>query len=294
MVQRVTLHNEDDLSVLLSGLTDPILVENVLDFISFPGIESYLTSIETLGRIDASEDDCVGYVSLDGSVTGMSLSSAVAQLANVGGYINGWEYAAGDVSSRVINTDAIDSILTPLSFLPSCLGPGGVALDLVMRWVFISRGPSMGSDWHVDPIGSAAWMLQVTGNKQWDFRFCDQEQTIELRSGELILVPPGWEHRVRNLGQELNVAVSHNWVPISDQGKMWMEVARALNHLKSSTNILTALEYMQEKELIDNLLMGLLMVLCRSDPALAVVPKDLQVQLLGIRDRLRAETEDIN
>jgi hypothetical protein len=289
MILRVTLDSVPDLATLLSTLSEPVLIANFLDLFPFPGILPDLASLEGLRRIDTGDDEIVGYVSPDGTVTAMCFSNAIDRVAEVGGYINGWEYAAGGTHS--INTEGIDSVLALQSFLPSCLGTGGMALDLVMRWIFISKGPSMGSGWHVDPIGSAAWMLQVTGSKLWDFRLSDQEISVVLSPGELILVPPGWEHRVHNIGQELNVAVSHNWVPISNQGRMWTDVEQALTYLESPTNILVLLESLQENGLIDNLLMGLLMVLFQSDSGLidTLVPEKLQKPIHQIRNQLNEE-----
>ena len=71
----------------------------------------------------------------------------------------------------------------------------------------------------------------------------------------------------------MNVAISHNWIPIQDTTLMWKELFRGLSELKKfhiakidsedSTNILN--QFHETNDSVDNLLFGLIMVFLHMD-----------------------------
>ena len=156
-------------------------------------------------------------------------------------------------------------------------------LDSVMRWIFISNGfENAGSDWHVDPIGSAAFMLMIAGKKRWFL--ADNQFTTILGPGDFLIVPPGMSHKIENIGSELNVAISHNWVPSSGAPLMWAEVERAISLIPQGCDVLETIERLNNEGKIDNLLMGLLMVIFESPELVPRFPRSL-VESVSFKSR---------
>jgi len=251
-------------------LRDAIIVENFGSLVpGFADLERLLT-LASLEKVAKNSSDSVGFVSGE-TAEEVSLKTALRYLqSGRHGYINGWEYMAGDCGSESIGplVSFIDSFFEPPNFLLSLPIPSAHLLDSVMKWIFISQGSGSYSGWHKDPIGSAAWMLMVTGEKLW---FVENLQG-KISSGDLIIIPPGREHRVENVGNGLNVAVSHNWVPTTDTVCMWNELERGLFELKKFSEqnphvpVETLLSEFQESvSSIDNLLFGLMMVFLHAD-----------------------------
>jgi hypothetical protein len=191
----------------------------------------------------------------------LPLFQAMDELDRSGGYINGWEYAAGEGGQSLFE----ESVSVAESLLPK-LGPGGRMLDSVMKWVFISKGPSMGSEWHVDPIGSCAWMLQIYGTKEWFVETGEGEIVSgSLYPGNLLVLPSGLRHRVENKGTEFNLALSHNWVEPGGESEknMWNLVEELLVNFPSPDGE-SFLERIENE--CDNILFGLMMVLVHLSP----------------------------
>ena len=219
-------------------------------------------------------NDIVGFVPSHPSPSEavyIPLGEAIDILETHGGYINGWEYVAS--GEFFFDFDFIQD-----SFLPK-LGTGGRMLDSVMKWVFISKGPSTGSEWHIDPIGSCAWMIQVYGTKEWFFDIGGEIFSVTLNPGDLLYVPSGIRHRVENKGSEFNLAVSHNWIEAGSQSEnnMWGLVGKVFQEVfkgedKSKESILAHIE-----EHYDNIMFGLIMVLLHmpQDEVSKWVPKNI-------------------
>jgi hypothetical protein len=254
-----------------ADLEEAVIVENI--FRNFPSLTKMSDAVLMAMR---SSEDIVGF-----SSTATCTEQRVCDIANAEGYINGWEYAAGD-SSKILTpfVDAIESAVYSSSFLTSTLSKyiGATKLDSVMKWLFISNGPNTESPWHVDPIGSAAWMIQLVGEKNWYIRQDGHVMTGRLSRGDLIIVPPGLEHRVVNIDQapmnganpsHSNIAVSHNWIPLGHMKCMWAELGRImtdLRHRLAHDVSLDAHEVLDELySQYDNLLFGLLMVMIHVD-----------------------------
>jgi hypothetical protein len=273
-VRRIRIRSKIEFQNILADLEkEPLIISNFLEI--FPDSKSL---VESIGLIEGLErlgcEDMVGVVdAADRSVSGIPFTEAIKQLKTKGGYINGWEYFH---SSTGLGLPDLDSAVSQDSFLLK-LWKGGRMLDSVMRWIFISNNfENAGSDWHVDPIGSAAFMLMIAGEKKWFF--ADGKFETILRETEFLLVPSGMNHRIENIGSGLNVAVSHNWVPNRSCDRMWTEVRIALalvsNH---SGDLFARIEDLNSQGFIDNLLMGLLMVLLQSwEDVEAFVPSDVK------------------
>ena len=200
-----------------------------------------------------------------------------------GGYINGWEYLAGDCGPHLSGlAKEIDIELQSVSLLPR-FGTGGTMLDSVMKWIFLSCGPKAQSEWHTDPIGSVAWMLILAGEKRWFFRSTDGSPTDEVvvGPGDFLIVPSGIEHRVENVGESFNCAVSHNLV-VKDspsERNMWRCLSLSLDVVEAiSGDTLVSIESAQIRGRIDNLAVGLLMVVLHfnSNQIGAFVPEKLR------------------
>ena len=260
--------------------SEPVIVEKFGDSIAaFPDL---INALSLTSLIAMESTDTVGFAR-GSKVDEIGLIDALKQLQNGSdGYINGWEYMAGDVGSITLGSlvSSIEEIFFCENFLTSLNIPSASLLDSVMKWIFISQGPGSFSDWHTDPIGSAAWMLMVHGEKLW---FVEDKQGI-IRPGDLIVIPPGIEHRVENIGDQYNVAISHNWVPKSNSNLMWIELVNGLEKLDSfiSSSSRTLSEF-HETESVDNLLFGLMMVILHAHP------KEREKMLTFIPDRSRRD-----
>jgi hypothetical protein len=171
----------------------PIIVEDIFDV--FPSFQEMSVAVQE--AIKTSED-FVGFVS---SKDGECREVRICDISNTPGYINGWEYMGGDCAKKFSPfLSDLESIISPTSFLKQIDGQGSHQLDIVMKWLFISIGSGSKSDWHIDPIGSAAWMIQLVGEKIWYTRDRDEVVSVgRIKPGELILIPPGLEHRVENV-----------------------------------------------------------------------------------------------
>ena len=228
----------------------PIIIENFFD-ISKIGIFSSIPALR------AKLKDCPDIVGMNG--VEVSLMNALCTLSETGGYIPGWEYLASPIDDEELNIcKEIDVCLSPYNLLINQFKSSGRMLQSVMKWVFISNNTSNfseGSDWHFDPIGSSAWMVQLVGSKRWTVLLADGSVILgDLRPSDLLLLPPGLEHKVENAPGE-NIAISHNWIDSRNCERMWNEVDRALSTYST-------LEALQEGT--DNLLFGLIMVLTRN------------------------------
>jgi len=114
------------------------------------------------------------------------------------------------------------------------------ALSQMMRWIFIGEGGT-GTETHVDPIASHAWMWVAVGEKDWrilvqspsttrhlatkrlpDLFSCASVAELSeadaelwhgsLRAGELLFLPAGAIHSVWNASPGLTIALTHNFV----------------------------------------------------------------------------------
>jgi histone arginine demethylase JMJD6 len=109
------------------------------------------------------------------------------------------------------------------------------------RWILMGPARS-GTGLHVDPAGTHAWVTLIEGCKRW-ILFPPHETTVEMHNpqipssiwfrdyypremtkpgsasvvellqypGETVYVPAGWPHAVLNIGDGINVAVTHNY-----------------------------------------------------------------------------------
>lgn len=251
-----------ELQTIVSCLDEPVIVEKFAD--SLPNFPELINALSLDSLIALNSTDIIGF-STESKVEETELTDALKQLKiGTPGYINGWEYLAGDIGSLTLGplVSSIENFFSSDSFLTSLNIPSANLLDSVMKWIFISQGPGSYSDCHADPIGSAAWMLMVHGRKQW---FIEDKQGI-ISPGDLILIPPGMKHRVENLGTEYNVAISHNWIPRNATKLMWIELQTGLEKLDSmiSTSSLTLSDF-HDSQTVDNLLFGLIMIVLHAE-----------------------------
>jgi histone arginine demethylase JMJD6 len=110
------------------------------------------------------------------------------------------------------------------------------------RWILMGPARS-GTGLHVDPAGTHAWVTLMEGCKRW-ILFPPHETTVEMHDpqipssiwfrdyypremakpghasaviellqypGETVYVPAGWPHAVLNIGDGINVAITHNY-----------------------------------------------------------------------------------
>lgn len=100
------------------------------------------------------------------------------------------------------------------------------------QWIFVGdRGT--GSESHIDPIGTSAWLYLLEGEKQWDFEIEEDNELpdrneepplkklllakekkiyrVTQKAHEMIYVPSQSRHCVFNSG-ERNIAITHNYV----------------------------------------------------------------------------------
>ena len=255
--------------LLRLGIRAPLIVEEggFRVGVGFPKIERF-ASLEAFQRFVAGSNDIVGFETRDqpggsqsmfrsaSAACEMLLPEAAAQLVD-GGYINGWEYLAGDMRGLLLPLSAeMDEAISQNSFCARF-----PLLDAVMKWVFISNGPKAGSAMHIDPIGSATWMLQIAGSKIWEF---ENLPSATLNPGDLLIVPPGLPHRVTNMGSSFNAAVTHNWVDSREISGMWRELLRVADRfeLPQSLASLSSVES-------DSLLFGLITSLVHSERGVA-------------------------
>lgn len=105
------------------------------------------------------------------------------------------------------------------------------------RWILMGPARS-GTGLHVDPAGTHAWVTLIEGCKRW-ILFPPDETSVEMHHpqipssiwfrehypremakpcheiiqypGETIYVPAGWPHAVLNIGDGINVAITHNY-----------------------------------------------------------------------------------
>lgn len=273
-IKRYTHMSREQLERLVDNLDHPFIVEDAVSLFQWNSIPSRLNK-NILRSIQSG--DHVGFVPVDlGGPVQMTFTEAMLHLYLSGGYINGWEYFAGDCEELHSVADPVAALLQRNSLLTK-LGYSGHMLDSVMRWIFVSKGPNAGSPWHVDPIGSAAWMLQITGEKTWYFRTSDTKMQGRLSPGDLLLIPSEMEHRVINIGEDINVAISHNWVKCNSLGEaaMWNKLLEALDRFEEfakvnnydvdEISVHNVLEKFQNACIVDNLLFGLLMSVVFAD-----------------------------
>jgi hypothetical protein len=262
-----------ELEQLIQNPRIPFIVDNALSLFEWNAITDLITE-ENQSSLHSSSD-IVGFVpSGQNEPLQMSLPDAIKRLFQFGGYINGWEYFAGDCEHIKHAAAPITQVLQRNTLLPK-LGPSAAMLDSVMRWIFISRGPNAGSAWHVDPLGSVAWMIQVIGKKEWWLRTDNIAYNGVLSPGDLLIVPSEIEHKVANIGESLNVAISHNWVipQTSSELEMWSRLIEAFQKLNEFAEVdaelqsenSALLEEFHDSCILDNLLFGLLMIIVHSD-----------------------------
>ena len=266
-----TISASEFLSSLFSNFHEPFVVHNFSSLL--PEFEKLRESLRLDNLLEKTRNisDSIGFVVERRSVEEVSISTALSTLVSgADGYINGWEYMASDCCVLPQSLGLDEYIFSRNNFLKILDLPSANLLDTVMRWIFISRGSGSYSGWHKDPIGSAAWMLMIEGSKIWSF---PNNSQIKISVGDLIVIPPGIEHKVTNIGDSVNVAISHNWIPIQDTTLMWKELFRGLSELKKfhiakidsedSTNILN--QFHETNDSVDNLLFGLIMVFLHMD-----------------------------
>jgi hypothetical protein len=250
------------------------IIQNIVSLWSLASFHSE----DSVGFLPAGED-----VALE-----MALPEAFQKLKATGGYINGWEYLAGDCGAIFEDISApIEDMVKPHSLL-SNFGPPGRMLDSVMKWIFVSNGSSPSSSWHLDPIGSCAWMLQIHGSKKWQIELNDRTLECFIEEGDFLILPSGLRHRVKNRGDGFNFAVSHNWVSIggSSETNMWLCLHEAVSALVqrvkthampvSQVTVYDSLEYLRSECEIDNLVFGLVMMfihMSSSDCARRIPPR---------------------
>ena len=276
-------------------LTDAVIVVNFGSTLAnFPFLVRSL-SLDSLREISRGSSDTVGFVS-EGSASELLLEEAVNKLSlGVPGYINGWEYVAGDCGFELLGdpVSSIDEFFIEENFLLSLNINSATMLDSVMKWVFISQGSGSYSDWHIDPVGSAVWMLMITGEKIWHV----ENEEGKIFPGDLIIIPPGKIHKVVNVNEGLNVAISHNWVPKHNTNRMWTELARGLRELENfsspdspnspSDNLLV--DFQNTHPTIDNLLFGLMMIFLYMEKG----KQENVVEVFCVHEILKAEINSL-
>jgi hypothetical protein len=287
-VRRIPYVGGSQISSLIINLDDPIVLENFYPAHDGSLWESRLGSMHVLRQLPLDDQEIVGLVLPDGSEVPVPLSQAIDQLEGDGGYINGWEYW-GFARDNSLVCRELEEQVSLNSFIP-LLGTGGRMLDSVMRWIFISnKMGTSGSSWHIDPIGSEAFMVMICGSKRWFIEGRQGERfQSTIKEGDLLVVPAGMAHKVENIGAGLNVAVSHNWVTkgTGSEALMWdsfRAVISKIHFTDPDITVLEQIEKLNEEGEIDNLQMGLVMVVFQSWPGIrALVPQDLH----GILDRI--------
>jgi len=124
------------------------------------------------------------------------------------------------------------------------------------QWIFVGdRGT--GSESHIDPIGTSAWLYLLEGEKQWDFEIeegnLEEEELVwdrkseeppwkKLRAKEkkvyrvtqkaheMIYVPSQSRHCVLNTGDR-NIAITHNYVDGGNFEFFKRDMCRALDSI---------------------------------------------------------------
>ena len=248
-----------------------VIVEKM--FTHFPSLVGMEFAIQ---EAIENSNDVIGFVAENRDE---AVEISISKSRNLNGYINGWEYLGGDSRNRLSSFTAdIDACISESSLLTCMSSSDASNLDLVMKWIFLSRGAAKSqSSWHADPIGSAAWMIQLVGSKEW--KTADGKSGI-IFPGDMIIIPPGLEHCVINIGIGENIAVSHNWIPVGNLTSMWSELDRALLELHAFLNepgnfyhhILPKF-HSHTLDRIDSLLFGLLMVFIHQDRGLELFQK---------------------
>mmetsp|Transcript_28313 Transcript_28313/g.64300 ORF Transcript_28313/g.64300 Transcript_28313/m.64300 type:complete len:246 (+) Transcript_28313:1838-2575(+) len=117
------------------------------------------------------------------SVTMVDAATAIREaMRGSNGYVKAWEYdAPSDAESdserpskRQRIAKLVDDIGGGPPFLSCILAesddPLVHVISRLMRWIFVG-GSGCGSSTHVDPLNSAAWLLLISGTKEW--RACD-------------------------------------------------------------------------------------------------------------------------
>lgn len=121
------------------------------------------------------------------------------------------------------------------------------------RWILMGPARS-GTGLHVDPAGTHAWVTLIEGQKRW-ILFPPNETTVEMQDpqipssiwfrdhyaremakpchssvvelvqypGETVFVPAGWPHAVLNIGDGMNVALTHNYA--TNRPQFWEALA---------------------------------------------------------------------
>jgi len=122
------------------------------------------------------------------------------------------------------------------------------------QWIFVGDRDT-GSESHIDPIGTNAWLYLLEGEKQWDFEIeedeeetpivCDRNEEPSLqklrakekkiyrvtqKAHEMIFVPSQSRHCVLNTGKR-NVAITHNYVDSSNFEFFKRDMCRALDSI---------------------------------------------------------------
>ncbi len=254
-----------------NALTEPVVFPNVLEGLDLEGIAP-LMSVAGLESIKSEDMVGVNLSNHSNESIGLPFQEAIRRIRLEGGYITGWEYQAGDQGLRFSKTTyELDNLINRRSWLRQ-LAMSGVPmtldLDLVMKWVFISYGRGLDSTWHVDPLGSCAWMLMLVGEKKWTVKRRDGTTWEHiLVPGQLLVLPAGLQHKVVNIGGGLNVAISHNWVDTNDQSHLWEVLNAGICKLvqfadsNSGLDFYDLLELFREQCIVDNLLFGLIMII---------------------------------
>lgn len=88
---------------------------------------------------------------------------------------------------------------------------------------FVYWGPlGSATGLHSDVANTFSWSYNVVGEKEWVFyNPSDESRQVRLtqRSGELVFVPAGWKHTVRNVTE--TISINHNWVHPASIDLVW-------------------------------------------------------------------------
>lgn len=169
-------------------------------------------------------DEVVSFVDPDGRTQETTVGAYFADLAAGrahGTYLKGWHVTA--------HLDSLAELPLPLALrswfdqLPDKSRPD-------WTWIFVGPAGSE-SPTHVDVMCSSAWNLLVSGTKEWTFLSPktaaslghlesdlaavtghgeDVTFTFVQHPGDVVIVPGGWAHSVRNV--EDTVSLTGNWV----------------------------------------------------------------------------------
>lgn len=119
--------------------------------------------------------------------------------------------------------------------------------------------------WSANVCGSKEWLLyppkqedllrDALGNLPFDLTQQDMQERIKCgelpcpiqviqQTGEIIFVPSGWHHQVRNL--EATISINHNWLNAFSLKTMWHHLQHELKLVKQELQDCVAMTEWQE------------------------------------------------